>query len=279
MQSVNLPSISIVTTSFNHGRYIEANILSVLNQSYANYEHIIIDAGSKDETIEILKKYSHLKWVSEPDNGQSDGLNKGFLKANGDWIIWLNSDDYLSHDALEQYSKAIQKNPCCDLFYGHTIFVDANGSKLRDLIAVPFQYEYLIHDIFMPPSSGTMFRSSLLKNKLLDVNYHYAMDTEWYLRCGKLLKSKLINRPLVYFRFWDNKTSNLYLGRELTIQQMKERDSNIIRYQQAFKNNYTNISKLSYFVNHCYVIKSKYYIIKSFYFVFSKIFNYLNKLP
>ena len=101
--------ISIITVSYNQGKYIEDNILSVLNQHYQNYEHIIIDACSTDGTIEILKKYPHIIWTSEPDNGQSDGLNKGFRKATGDIIAWVNSDDKLYPNALEIINKFFKK--------------------------------------------------------------------------------------------------------------------------------------------------------------------------
>ena len=95
---MNNKKISIVSPSFNQGQYIEEAIQSVLNQGYENFEHIIIDACSTDNTLEILKKYSHLKWISEPDEGQSDALNKGFKLATGDIIGWLNVDDiYLSN--------------------------------------------------------------------------------------------------------------------------------------------------------------------------------------
>lgn len=88
--------ISVVTVSFNQGRFIRQNIESVLNQGYTNFEHVIIDGGSTDETVSILKEYPHLNWVSEKDKGQSDGLNKGFRKATGEIIVWINSDDMLA---------------------------------------------------------------------------------------------------------------------------------------------------------------------------------------
>ena len=96
-----LPKISIITVSYNQCRYIEDNICSVINQHYPNLEHIIIDAGSTDGTIEILKNYDlHINWISEPDNGQSNGLNKGFKKATGDIIGWFNSDDRIPQTCL-----------------------------------------------------------------------------------------------------------------------------------------------------------------------------------
>ena len=94
------PLISIITPSFNQGKFIEQTILSVLNQHYPNFEHIIIDGGSTDGSIEILKKYPHLIWKSEKDRGQSEALNKGFEVAKGEIIGWLNSDDVYLDDTL-----------------------------------------------------------------------------------------------------------------------------------------------------------------------------------
>ena len=105
--------ISIVTCSYNQAEFIRQNIESVLNQNYPNFEHLIIDGGSTDGTIEILKEYPHLNWVSEPDRGQSDALNKGFRKASGDIIAWINSDDMLAPNALFNINSNQQLN-CCN---------------------------------------------------------------------------------------------------------------------------------------------------------------------
>lgn len=87
--------ISIITPSFNSGKYIERAIQSVLSQDYSNWEHIIVDGGSTDGTVEILKKYPHLKWVSEPDRGIYDAMNKGIQMAKGEWLYFMGADDYL----------------------------------------------------------------------------------------------------------------------------------------------------------------------------------------
>jgi len=87
------PKISIVTPSLNQGKYIERCIQSVLIQYYPNFEHIIVDSGSQDETLRILRKYSHLKWISEPDDGQAQAINKGFATSQGELLAWLNCDD------------------------------------------------------------------------------------------------------------------------------------------------------------------------------------------
>jgi len=107
---VSTPKITIVTPSFNQGNFIDENIQSVLTQNYPNFEHIIIDGGSIDGTVDILKKYSHLKWVSEPDRGQASALNKGFRMATGDVIGWLNSDDSYLPGTFEVVARAFDKS-------------------------------------------------------------------------------------------------------------------------------------------------------------------------
>jgi glycosyltransferase involved in cell wall biosynthesis len=108
-----LPKISIVTPSFNQGRFIEKTILSVIEQDYPNLEYIIIDGGSTDESVEIIKKYEkHLAyWVSEPDRGQSHAINKGFERATGEIFGWLNSDDWYHPGALKALAEAFAANP------------------------------------------------------------------------------------------------------------------------------------------------------------------------
>ena len=116
--------ISIITPSFNQGEYIEQTILSVLNQSYKNFEHIICDGGSTDGTVDILKKYKHLVWVSEKDAGQSDALNKALSICTGDIIGWINSDDYYHSDDIFEYVTS--------KFTPQTNWVIGGTSKLRN---------------------------------------------------------------------------------------------------------------------------------------------------
>ncbi len=124
--------ISIVTPSYNQGQYIEDAIKSVLAQNYENFEHIIVDACSSDNTLTVLKKYPHLKWVSEPDEGQSDALNKGFEKASGDIIGWLNADDYFLPNAFLTFVKVSTVKSNIDFFYSNYLWVDKNKKTLTE---------------------------------------------------------------------------------------------------------------------------------------------------
>lgn len=114
------PKISIITPSYNQGKYIEQTIQSVLDQNYPNLEYIIIDGGSTDETLEIIKKYEqHLSyWVSEPDKGQTDAINKGFEKCTGEIFNWINSDDYYELDAFEKIAALFTKHPTVNVICG-----------------------------------------------------------------------------------------------------------------------------------------------------------------
>ena len=128
------PKISIVTVSLNQGNFIEDAIQSVLNQNYKNFEHIIIDGLSTDNTINILKKYEHLVWISEKDEGQSDALNKGFKKCTGDIIGWLNSDDMYLEDTFDTIVYEMQ-NSSIDAVYGNYMFMNKDKELTRKVFA------------------------------------------------------------------------------------------------------------------------------------------------
>lgn len=196
--------ISIITVSYNQGKYIEDNILSVLNQNYKNYEHIIIDAGSTDGTIDILKKYPHLIWTSEPDNGQSDGLNKGFRKAMGDIIAWINSDDMLYPNALEKINAFFEDNPDKYVLTGNQVIIDDKGNELRTISAKKFTYNHLLNERSSIMQNSTFFRRCVLLDiGYLDERFHYTMDHELFVRIASKYESFTINENLACFRIWE----------------------------------------------------------------------------
>ncbi len=123
---------SIVIPSFNQGKFLEEAILSILNQKFKEVEIIVIDAGSTDNTSEIIKKYEKeiFYWISEPDSGQSDALNKGFKKASGDILGWLNSDDLYLKDCFKNVEKAFIENPEKKIIYGNWIEIDEYGNLI-----------------------------------------------------------------------------------------------------------------------------------------------------
>lgn len=206
---MNKLKISIITVSYNQGDYIEDNILSVVNQQYDNFEHIIIDACSTDSTIDILKKYPHLIWTSEPDKGQSDGLNKGFRKAQGDIIAWINSDDMLYPGALEKINAFFSANPDKYVLTGNQVIVDGTGKQMRVIPAEKFTYEHLLNERSSVIQNATFFRRSVLLDVgYLDESFHYTMDHELFVRIASKYESFVINENLACFRIWEgSKTS------------------------------------------------------------------------
>lgn len=136
--SSDLPKISIVTPSYNQGEFIEETIRSVLLQGYPNLEYIIVDGGSTDNTVDIIKKYDDYisYWVSEPDNGQSHALNKGFSKATGDLIGWQNSDDYYSREAFKRVAEASKIYQDTDIFYGQVEILDLK-KQVKSIVGTP----------------------------------------------------------------------------------------------------------------------------------------------
>jgi len=183
-----LPKISIITPSLNQSKYIEEAILSVMNQAYDNYEHIIVDGGSTDDTLEILGRYSFrsdkLKWLSEPDQGQSDALNKGFRMATGDIVGWLNADDRYLPGCFYKVAEVFANNPDVDIVYGDYRFIDEQGKvfKLRKEIDFDLFILKYLHVLYIP-STATFFRRWVIdEGNFLRLDLHYAMDYEFFLR-------------------------------------------------------------------------------------------------
>lgn len=194
------PKISIVTPSYNQGSYLEETILSVLNQKYPNLEYIIIDGGSTDTSLEIIKKYaSHLSyWVSEKDSGQSDALNKGFNRASGEIIAWLNSDDLYCENALHAIAEKFMEHPQVGVVYGDVINFSANGKETR----ITNQFDLL--DFFSRVSihqPGVFWRKSLLTERNpLDESLYYCMDYDLWMKLFLNAESLRIDKVLARFR-------------------------------------------------------------------------------
>ena len=122
------PKISVITPSYNARRFIEDAIRSVIGQGYPNFEHIVVDGGSSDGTVDILLKYPHVKWVSEPDRGQSDAMNKGFAMSSGDIIVYLNADDYFEPGAFRTASDYLGARKGCYFLVGKCRVLSEDGS-------------------------------------------------------------------------------------------------------------------------------------------------------
>jgi glycosyltransferase involved in cell wall biosynthesis len=196
-----VPLVSIVTPSFNQGRFIEETIRSVVDQDYPRIEHIIVDACSTDETIEILRLYPHLRWVSEPDDGQADALNKGFAMAEGDIFAWLNADDLYLPGAVSTAVEALQESGA-DLVHGGWRQIDERGNTIRDVEPVPFDLRRQLEERNAVAQPGAFFtRAAFEAVGGLDIRYRYAMDYELWLKLGERFRVRHVDRVLAAYRY------------------------------------------------------------------------------
>ncbi|MBK3519932.1 glycosyltransferase family 2 protein [Carboxylicivirga marina] len=180
---MDYPKITIVTPSYNQEEFIERTIRSVINQNYPNLEYIIIDGGSTDGSVDIIKKYEKeiSYWVSEPDNGQSEAINKGFSRASGILINWLNSDDELYPGTLHLIAAYYLKNSDKHVFYGDRTIVDRDG-RIIGINEGPSFKRSEAKFILKIPQETTFFTKELYyKVGGLNNELHYTMDVDlWY---------------------------------------------------------------------------------------------------
>lgn len=178
------PRISIVTPSYNQGQFIEETIRSVLLQGYPHLEYIIIDGGSTDKTVEIIKKYEQYlaHWVSESDRGQSHALNKGFCKATGDLVGWQNSDDYYYPEALLHTAKLFTRSERLDIIYGNTFNVDEFGNIIRAYPVTSFNMLNMIPYLNMCNQSMFFKKRVFEDGCFINETFKHAMDQEFLIR-------------------------------------------------------------------------------------------------
>ena len=202
------PHVSVITPAFNSCKTIAETIQSVANQDYPYIEHIIVDGGSTDGTINHLADYSHLKWISEPDNGQSDALNKGFTRASGDILGWLNADDTYNPGAVRSAVDFLIKNPHVGMVYSNCNHIDEQGQVLFCQHVSPFSIAQQLLD-FQIPQPTVFFRKEMIDQVgNLDTRLHYVMDWAWFLRMGCLYPIGYVDETWANFRVWgDTKTT------------------------------------------------------------------------
>lgn len=195
------PRISIVTPSFNQGAFIEETIRSVLLQGYPNLEYIIIDGGSTDQSVEIIRKYEPWLswWVSEKDKGQSHAINKGLEKTSGDLLGWLNSDDYYVPGALLKFAQAYAEDTSAGAIYGQGHVVNDKGEIVHtpQLVQVTREslFGWCFGNDFMQPSC-LFTRKAWLESGPIDESLNFSLDVEFWIRISERFQFKRITDVL-----------------------------------------------------------------------------------
>jgi len=196
------PLVSIVTPSFDQAPFLEAAMRSVLEQSYPHIEYIVIDGGSSDGSLEIIQRYDDrlADWVSEPDRGQTDAINKGFARAGGEILAWLNSDDTYQPEAVAQAVGALQNRPEVGLVYGDANYIDERGRVIGRFPARQTDYRKLRRGYVHIPQQAAFFRANLWRDVgPLDPSFYFAMDYDLWVRLAKI--SRLQYHPGVWANF------------------------------------------------------------------------------
>ena len=181
----NLPLVSIITPSFNQAQYLEATIQSVLGQDYPRLEYIIVDGGSTDGSAAVIKKYEGRLawWVSEQDKGQTDAINKGFNRANGEILAWLNSDDTYNPGAVSAAVKFLMDNPEIAMVYADCDFINEQGGVIGKFNSAQTDHHRLREGYVHIPQQTMFFRAKYW-NELgpLDPSFYFAMDYDLWTR-------------------------------------------------------------------------------------------------
>jgi glycosyltransferase involved in cell wall biosynthesis len=198
------PLVSVVVVSFNQARFLEEALRSVLDQEYRPLEVLVVDGASTDGSRELVERYADrfAWWVSEPDRGQADALNKGFGRAGGDVLGWLSSDDALLPGAIGRGVEALERDPEALLVYGEALFVDEEGREIFPLEPRPFDVEAMVracaNHVVQP---GSLFRRRAWEAAgPLNVDGHYLFDFEFALRVGRVGKVVRIDDRLALYR-------------------------------------------------------------------------------
>jgi glycosyltransferase involved in cell wall biosynthesis len=196
------PLVTIVTPSYNQAPFLEATIRSVLEQDYPAIEYLVVDGGSTDGSAEIIQRYAYRLawWVSEKDRGQTDAINKGFARANGQILAWLNSDDTYLPGAVRQAVEFLQSHPEAGMVYGDCFFINAEGRRIGRFPAAQTDYRRLRQGYVHIPQQASFWRADLWRQVgPLDDSFFFAMDYDLWVRLAKI--SRLVYNPRAWANF------------------------------------------------------------------------------
>jgi len=197
------PLVTIITPSFNQAPYLEETINSVLSQTYPHIEYIIMDGGSTNGSVEIIKRYQSklAYWVSEKDRGQTDAINKGFARAKGEVLAWINSDDTLLPNAVEEAVRFLNENPDIGLVYGDTHYIDEHSKVIGRFPAAQTDLARLRRGYVHIPQQASFFRKSIWDQiGPLDPEFFFAMDYDLWVRIAGKAEIRYLPRWWANFR-------------------------------------------------------------------------------
>ncbi|MBN2044474.1 MAG: glycosyltransferase [Anaerolineales bacterium] len=192
--SEQFPLVTIVTPSYNQADYLEQTLLSVLGQGYPNLEYLVVDGGSTDGSVEIIRKYQNQLawWVSEKDEGQADAINKGFRRAAGKYIAWLNSDDIYLPGTIAKAVQTLEANPDAGLVYANLLSINARGEHVNTIRYRPFALEDLLAFFIIGQPTVFMRRAVLEEAGYLSRDYHYLLDHHLWLRIAAIARLRYV---------------------------------------------------------------------------------------
>jgi glycosyltransferase involved in cell wall biosynthesis len=201
--TLHKPLVSIVTPSFNQAGFLETTMRSVLDQDYDNLEYIVVDGGSTDESVGIIKRYADRLawWISEPDQGQGDAINKGFLHASGEIWAWLNSDDIYYPGTVARAVECLWNNPEAGMVYADTDLIDASGVVMGRFSARQTDYARMLRGSVHIPQQSTFIRSECWREVGgVDPSFFFAMDFDLWVRLAKITTFRYVPQCWAAFR-------------------------------------------------------------------------------
>ncbi len=197
------PLVSIITPSFNQARFLETTMESVLSQDYPGVEYIVVDGGSSDGSVEIIKKYETRLawWISEADRGQTDAINKGLAHARGSILAWLNSDDAYLPGAISSAVARFVEKPEAGLIYGDANYIDEAGQIIGRFPAAQTDYHRLRQGFVHIPQQAAFFRADLWRDVgPLDPSFYFAMDYDLWVRIAGIAEVRYVHQTWANFR-------------------------------------------------------------------------------